>query len=138
LGANLGHSSGVFWQKRYYDRNLRDERQFVEKLRYIHRNPGGLCERPEDWAWSSFRHYALREKGVVEIESEWTARDRESPQRGEGSPDPRLVPKIAARTRATIQRHKLEWVDYLRRDNASALIDGPAPPQRLALTQNLQ
>ena len=39
LGANLGVPSGVFWQKRYYDRNVRDEREFVEKLRYIHRNP---------------------------------------------------------------------------------------------------
>ena len=79
LGANLGPSPGVFWQKRYYDRNVRDEREFVEKLRYIHRNPikAGLCKLPEDWRWSSFRHYALREKGVVEIESEWTARDRE-------------------------------------------------------------
>ncbi|HET7214006.1 MAG TPA: hypothetical protein VFL79_10485, partial [Terriglobia bacterium] len=78
-GANLGHPSGVFWQKRYYDRNVRDEREFVEKLRYIHRNPvkAGLCERPEEWPWSSFRHYALREKAVVEIESEWTARERE-------------------------------------------------------------
>ena len=28
-----------FWQKRYYDFNIRNERQFVEKLRYIHRNP---------------------------------------------------------------------------------------------------
>jgi hypothetical protein len=31
--------SGVFSQKRYYDRNVRDEREFVEKLRYIRRNP---------------------------------------------------------------------------------------------------
>lgn len=71
--------TGVFWQKRYYDRNVRDEREFREKLRYIHGNPvkAGLCELPEEWPWSSFRHYALREKGVVEIESEWTARDRE-------------------------------------------------------------
>ena len=70
--------AGVFWQKRYYDRNVRDEREFESKLRYIHRNPvkRGLCENPEDWKWSSFRHYALREKGMVEIESEWTARDR--------------------------------------------------------------
>jgi putative transposase len=36
----------------------------------------GLVERPEDWPWSSFRHYALRELGVVEIESDWTARLR--------------------------------------------------------------
>jgi len=28
-----------FWQKRYYDCNIRDYPQFVEKLRYIHRNP---------------------------------------------------------------------------------------------------
>jgi hypothetical protein len=29
-----------FWQKRYYDFNIRDYAQFVEKLRYIHRNRG--------------------------------------------------------------------------------------------------
>ena len=54
-------------------------RKFVEKLRYIHRNPvqRGLVERPEDWKWSSFRHYISGEPGAVEIESEWTARHRE-------------------------------------------------------------
>jgi REP element-mobilizing transposase RayT len=40
-----------FWQKRYYDFNVRNDAQFVEKLHYIHCNPvkQGLCERPEDW-----------------------------------------------------------------------------------------
>ncbi len=68
-----------FWQKRYYDLNIRNHQQFAEKLRYIHRNPVkcGLCERPEDWEWSSFRHYATGIEGRVEIESEWTARRRE-------------------------------------------------------------
>jgi putative transposase len=68
-----------FWQKRYYDRNVRDHEEFLEKLRYLHRNPvkRGLVRRPEDWPWSSFRHYAEGEAGVVEIESEWTARRRE-------------------------------------------------------------
>jgi putative transposase len=68
-----------FWQKRYYDFYIRDYPQFVEKLRYIHRNPvkAGLCERPEDWEWSSFRHYATGHAGRIEIESEWTARNRE-------------------------------------------------------------
>ena len=49
------------------------------KLRYLHLNPvkRGLVKEPGDWKWSSFRHYAFRENGVVEIESEWTARDRE-------------------------------------------------------------
>jgi len=74
----LGEAAHL-WQKRYYDFNIRDREQFLEKLRYIHRNPveRGLCERPEDWEWSSFRHYATGYKGPVEIESERTARIRE-------------------------------------------------------------
>jgi putative transposase len=77
LWANLGPHP--FWQKRYHDRNVRDAHEFTVKLRYLHRNPvkRGLVKDPGDWKWSSFRHYALRENGVVEIESEWTARDRE-------------------------------------------------------------
>ena len=64
-----------FWQKRYYDFNIRNHAQFLEKLRYLHRNPvkRGLCELPEDWQWSSFLHYATGIEGRVEIESEWTA-----------------------------------------------------------------
>jgi len=67
-----------FWQKRYYDRYMRDHEDFVEKLRYIHRNPvtRQLCQRPEDWPWSSFLHYATGSDVGVEIESEWTARQR--------------------------------------------------------------
>ncbi len=69
-----------FWQARYYDFNVWSEQKRIEKLRYLHRNPvaRGLVERPEDWPWSSFRHYATGVEGVVEIESEWTARKRES------------------------------------------------------------
>jgi putative transposase len=68
-----------FWFARYYDFNVWSEKKRVEKLRYIHRNPvtRGLVDRPEDWAWSSFRHYLGGEEGVVEVESEWTARRRE-------------------------------------------------------------
>ena len=68
-----------FWQARYYDFNVWSERKFLEKLRYLHRNPvsRGLVSKPEDWPWSSFRHYATGEVGTVEIESQWTARRRE-------------------------------------------------------------
>jgi putative transposase len=71
-----------FWQARYYDFNVWSNRKFVEKLRYIHRNPvhRGLVERPEDWAWSSFCHYMSGAVGVVEIESQWTTRNRERPR----------------------------------------------------------
>ena len=68
-----------FWEARYYDFNVWSEHKFVEKLRYIHRNPvaRGLVAHPEDWEWSSFRHYISGETGRVEIESQWTARKRE-------------------------------------------------------------
>jgi putative transposase len=68
-----------FWQKRYYDHNVRNYDKFREKLRYIHRNPvqRGLCAEPGDWSWTSFRHYATGCEGRVEIESEWTANRRE-------------------------------------------------------------
>jgi putative transposase len=68
-----------FWSPRYYDFNVWSETKRIEKLRYLHRNPvrRGLVEKPEDWEWSSFRHYLTGEEGLVEIESEWTARKRE-------------------------------------------------------------
>lgn len=68
-----------FWQVRYYDFPVWTEVKRIEKLRYIHRNPvkRGLVERPEDWKWSSFIHYARGTEGIVEIESHWTARRRE-------------------------------------------------------------
>jgi len=68
-----------FWQRRYYDFNLWSKKKLEEKVHYIHQNPvrRGLVARPEDWKWSSFRHIATGEDGVVEIESQWTARKRE-------------------------------------------------------------
>jgi putative transposase len=70
---------GAFWQPRYYDFNVWSEAKRIEKLRYIHRNPvtRGLVQNPEDWPWSSFRHYVSGTEGVVEVESQWTARKRE-------------------------------------------------------------
>ena len=72
-------NSGHFWQARYYDFNVWSEHKRLEKLNYMHWNPvkRDLVSRPEDWLWSSFRHYATGCEGIVEIESEWTARRRE-------------------------------------------------------------
>ncbi len=68
-----------YWQERYYDFNVYSEKKYYEKLHYMHRNPvrRGLCANPEDWLWSSYRHYLTGEDGVVETESQWTARKRE-------------------------------------------------------------
>jgi len=100
-----GPEGGPFWLPRYYDFNVSSEAKRVEKLRYVHRNPvkRGLVERPEDWRWSSFRHYVSGIEGVVEIESQWTARKREQsgivPQIGPQDQNPRPVSAKDAETR---------------------------------------
>jgi putative transposase len=78
LSVSLRSRERPFRQAHYYDFNIFTHDKFVEKLRYIHRNPvaRGLVEKPQDWQWSSFRHYQTGRRGTVEIESEWTARER--------------------------------------------------------------
>lgn len=80
LSVSVQQRKRPFWQARYYDFNVHNELKRTEKLRYMHRNPvkRGLALKPEDWDWSSFRHYAKGEIGIVEIESFWTAARRES------------------------------------------------------------
>jgi putative transposase len=58
---------GHIWQRRFYDFVVFTEKKRVEKLRYMHRNPvqRGLVLKPEDWLWSSFRHYAYGEPSSV-------------------------------------------------------------------------
>jgi REP element-mobilizing transposase RayT len=79
LSVALRRPERPLWQARYYDFNVWTQRKQVEKLRYMHRNPvvRGLVEKPEDRAWSSFRHYAIGMEGTVEIESFWTGWRRE-------------------------------------------------------------
>lgn len=78
LSVSVRSSERPFWQPRYYDFNVRTAEKTTEKLRYMHRNPvtRGLVAKPEDWTWSSYRHYATGVAGAVEIESIWTASRR--------------------------------------------------------------
>ena len=78
LSVAMRRAERPFWQARYYDFLVHNEEKRVEKLRYMHRNPvvRGLVAKPEDGAWSSFRHYQTGVEGIVEIESQWTAMRR--------------------------------------------------------------
>jgi len=79
VARRLAAPGGHLWQARYYDFNVLTHGKYVEKLRYMHRNPvkRGLVERPEDWRWSSYRYYLTGEEGIVKIDSPWTARRRD-------------------------------------------------------------
>jgi REP element-mobilizing transposase RayT len=48
---------GHLFQARFGSKLVLRDDQFAQLLRYVARNPvrAGLCERPEDWTWSSHR-----------------------------------------------------------------------------------
>jgi len=77
---------GPFWQKRYYDRNHRNTREFAVTLDYLHANPvkRGLVKAAENWRWSSFRHYALGAKRERWRLSRSGRRGTTKPARSEG------------------------------------------------------
>jgi putative transposase len=58
-----------FWQTRYYDFNVFTHNKRVEKLTFMHSNPVklSLVTHPEDWRWSTHRHYLLNEPTPVLI-----------------------------------------------------------------------
>jgi putative transposase len=66
---NVALEEGHIWQARFYDFVVFTEKKRVEKLRYMHRNPvlRGLVLEPQQWKWSSCRHYAEGERGIVLI-----------------------------------------------------------------------
>jgi putative transposase len=50
--------TGSFWGEDYFDRYVRDEKNFWQYIRYIENNPtkARLVHAPEDWPWSSARY----------------------------------------------------------------------------------
>ena len=66
------------WQRRFYDFVLWTAQKRQEKLHYIHQNPVacGLVEAPEQWRWSSARHYLLGESGPVSVNERVEAKMR--------------------------------------------------------------
>ena len=60
-----------FWQPGGgYDRNILKDRTLIAAIEYIHANPvrRGLCERPEDWEWSSARWHAGMRPAWIEMD----------------------------------------------------------------------
>ncbi len=54
-------TAGFVGQRQFWDRFVRHEREFHQRLDYMHWNPvrKGLVRRPEDWRWSSYNNFAL-------------------------------------------------------------------------------
>jgi REP element-mobilizing transposase RayT len=65
----------TFWVDESYDHWARDEEELLRIIVYIENNPvkAGLCEKPEDWQWSSARFRQWWPRGEV-LKAEWIAR----------------------------------------------------------------
>ncbi|MFI5176417.1 MAG: REP-associated tyrosine transposase [Terriglobia bacterium] len=52
---------GNIWQPRFWDRFVRNKKEFNERLEYMHLNPvrKGWVVRPQDWRWSSHNNFSL-------------------------------------------------------------------------------
>jgi putative transposase len=58
----LNGKEGSLWQRRFYDEIIRNEKQLLNQLEYMHQNPvlGGLAKTAADYPFSSFHHYHKR------------------------------------------------------------------------------
>ena len=71
------------WQRRFWEHQIRDERDLIQHVEYIHYNPvkHSLAKAPKDWEYSSFHRY-VRE-GFYD--KEWGAEGTISFEIGVGS-----------------------------------------------------
>lgn len=61
---------GHLWQERFRSSPIDTDEYLLTCARYIERNPveAGLCQRPEDWPWSSVHaHLADKPDGIVTL-----------------------------------------------------------------------
>jgi len=67
--ARRSHREAGFWQRRFFDRLIRDEDEYALRVDYIHYNPvkHGYVRCPRDWPHSSFHRWV--ERGVYA--SDW-------------------------------------------------------------------
>jgi putative transposase len=60
-----------FWQKRFWDHVIRDDRDLENHLHYIHFNPvkHRLVKDPRDWQYSSYIEW--KKRGLYSPDLEW-------------------------------------------------------------------
>ncbi len=57
---NLLYRQGCLWQRDFWEHTIRNEKDFLEKINYIHQNPvkSGYVDTAEEWKYSSARWYS--------------------------------------------------------------------------------
>lgn len=57
--SQVSKKEQAVWQRRFWEHQIQDERDFEQHFNYIHYNPvkHGYAASPADWQYSSFRKY---------------------------------------------------------------------------------
>lgn len=60
--SKLKRKESTFWQRRFWEHQIRDESDFQKHIDYIHYNPvkHGLVKKVSDWPYSTFHRYATQ------------------------------------------------------------------------------
>ena len=69
--SRLKHRHRGVWQKRFWEHQIRDERDLQSHIDYIHYNPvkHGLVEDVDNWPWSTYHKYVESGRyGKVDLE----------------------------------------------------------------------
>lgn len=63
-------SKHQIWQEGFHPKEIFNEKELWQKIKYIHMNPvrKGLVEKPEDWKYNSAVDYLTDEKGLIDLE----------------------------------------------------------------------
>jgi len=63
--SQLNRGESGLWQRRYWEHQIRDERDFEKHVGYIHWNPvkHGYVKQVNDWPYSSFHRFV--ERGIL-------------------------------------------------------------------------
>ena len=129
INAVLGRT-GRLWMPDYFDRYIRNARQFAAAVVYIHANPvtAGLVRRAEDWEFSSARRGEM---------SRWNLRARHPRSNPRGGPRKATMgaARIAAVSAAPTLRDASRRAVRARRPRSGPISPTPpSPPPRSART----
>jgi len=66
--SRIRQRESSYWQRRFWEHGIRDQRYYNSHMDYIHFNPvkHGLVSAPNDWEYSSF--HRMVDEGVYDIE----------------------------------------------------------------------
>ena len=81
--SKLKRKESTLWQRRFWEHQIRDEKDYEKYMHYIHYNPvkHGLAKEVSNWPYSTFHRYI--KKGMYGVDWAGISSDEEMGDFGE-------------------------------------------------------